>query len=323
MATIDITPDPLRTKNYFGSVHFESCVEEVSSIPEQILGIIPVELTGSSCFSICRTFKFIEGDKNRFLFRFPSDAFADNYKLEEYVSGSWSEVVTGNPSNFLGAESGTKYGIGFDTNYPTYGGFELDWQLIYDNFGSGMYRFVVDNVTPAEKLYSVNMQLFENTCDNIDRNVYIEFDSRGRYENFLYTKDNDRDQFHDLVNLSLAWFDAVRIDGRLIETSPEEESNFVKYGDFSNSIYRSEDRLVYELYAFELDQETLNRINLYAFKSHNIKITDYSSDSPRVYDKVNVVKDGAPDFKKVVNNRKLYQIKWTFKSEFDQGYRSC
>lgn len=325
MATIDIIPDPLRTKNYFGSVHIEGCVEEVSSIPEQILGVIPVEIESSPCFVICNTFKFIEGDKNAFLFRFPSNQFSDEYKLEKLVAGVWTEVVTGNIDNVLSSESGVKFNIGFDTNYPTYGGFQLDWGLIFNaGFGgAGIYRFVVDNDTVEEKLYSPSIELCEDTCENADRTVYIEFESKGRYENFLYTKNNGRDQFFDLVNLDNLWFDGIRIGGRVIEVQPEEEQTFTKFGDFSNELQYSQDRVNYELYAFILDQETLNRINFYAFNSDDIKLTNISSDSPRIYEKINVVKDGAPEFTKTVNSATLTQIKWVMKSEYDQGYKNC
>jgi len=323
MAVVDITPDPLRTKDYNGSIHKTVCSQLVTTIPEQILGAIPVEIETSGCFDICYEPCFVEGDISGFLFRFPSSVFTDQYLLEKWDGTAWQEVVTGNVDNVLGPESGTKFNLGYDTNYDLYGGFQVDWGLVYGAEGAGSYRFVVDNIEAANKLYSISIELKADTCDNKDGTAYVKFESYGRYENFKYTDSNGLDKFHDLIDITNNWVDGCRYEARLEAQPYESEQTDVKFADFSNKLHYSEERAVYNLLVFRSSFELFSRLYLYGLDSFNIQITDGNSDSPYDFNSIDVVKDGNNEFEKYVNNRLIYNSQLTLKSKYDLGFKTC
>jgi len=323
MALVEITPDPARTKNYFGSIHKTVCAQLVTTIPEQILGAIPVKLEDTDCFDICYEPCFIENDQSGFLFKFPSSQFDDEYKLEKWDGSAWQEVVTGNPDNVLGIESGTKFNLGFDTNYSLYGGFLLNWGLIYSNDGAGRYRFVVDNSDPDNKLYSIGINLKADTCENKKGTVYIKFESYGRFENYEYTESNGLDKFFDLINLSTNWVDGCRYEAR-IELAPyETEITNVKFADFSNKLQYSEERSVYNLILFRVSHDLFSRLYLYGLNSFGIQLSDGNSDAPLKLEQVDAVKDGSNEFEKYVNNQLIYNVNIQLKSKYDLGYKTC
>jgi len=323
MATIDIIPDVDRTKDYYGSIHKTVCTQLVTVLPEQILGSIPVEVESSGCFSVCYEPCFIEGDISGFLFKFPSSSFDDNYKLERWDGTIWSEVVTGNPNNVLGIESGTKFDVGYDTNYTLYGGFKVDWGDVFGLFGGGKYRFVVDNTTPSNKLYSAGINLKENTCDNKDGTVYFRFESYGRYENFKYTESNGMDRFYDLIDITNNWVDGCRYEARIEAQPYETEQTEVKLSNFSNNLHYSEERAVYNLIIFRSSFELFSRLYLYGMDSFNIQATDGNSDAPYDFDSIDVIKDGSNEFDQYVNNKLIYNTNVLLKSKYDLGFKTC
>ena len=323
MATVNIIPDVDRTKDYYGSIHKTECSQLVTIIPEQVLGAIPVKLEEDDCLDICYTPCFIEGDKSGFLFKFPSSQFDDEYKLEKWDGSVWNEVVTGNPNNVLDSESGTKYNLGFDTNYTLYGGFLLDWGLIYSNEGAGTYRFVVNNTDVDNKLYSIPIDLKGDTCENKEGTVYVKFESYGRFENYEYTESNGLDKFFDLIDVTTNWEDGCRYEAR-IELAPyETEITNVKFADFSNKLQYSEERSVYNLILFRVSYDLFSRLYLYGLNSFNIQLSDGNADAPVKLDSVDAVKDGSNEFEKYVNNQLIYNVNVQLKSKYDLGYKTC
>jgi len=323
MATVEIIPDVDRTKNYYGSIHKTICAQLVTTIPEQILGALPVQVESSVCFEGCYEPCFIEGDISGFLFKFPSTSFDDDYKLEKWDGATWNEVVTGNADNVLGPESGTKFDVGYDTNYSLYGGFKLDWGLVYTNEGDGKYRFVVDNIESDNKLYSGAINLKEDTCNNKDGTVYIRFESYGRFENYLYSDSNGLDKFYDLIDITNNWVDGCRYEARLEAAPYETETTDVKFADFSNKLHYSEERAVYNLLMFRTDFDLFSRLYLYGLDSTAIQVTDGNSDAPITFESVDVVKEGSNEFEKYVNNQLIYNVNIQLKSKYDLGFKTC
>jgi len=325
MAKVDITPDPSRIKGYYGSIYKTTCSQLVTTVPEQILGAIPAKLDETNCFDVCYTPCMIEGDISGFLFKFPSTSFDDEYKIEKWDGSTWNELVTGNPSNVLGNESGTKFDLGYDTNYPLYGGFQVDWGDVYiiAGAGDGTYRFVVDNIDPQNKLYSIPINLKADTCDNKDGTVYIRFESYGRHENFEYTDSNGQDKFYDLINITNAWLDGCRYEARIEANPYETEITSVKFGDFSNKTHYTEERAVYNLLIFRSSFELFSRLYFYGLNSFDIRLTDGNSDAPIKFDAIDAVKDGANEFEKTVNNPLIYNIQVALKSKYDLGFKTC
>lgn len=322
MAIIEITPDIDRTKSYFGSVHNTRCLDAVLNVPIQLMGAIPVRFSTDKIVA-CEEFKFIDGDENSFLFKWPGAAFTDQYKLEEFVSGSWSEVVTGNPSNVLGVESGTKYAIGFDNNYPTYGGFKIDWGLVYGYNGAGKYRFVVDNASTPLKQYSSSINLFENTDANKDNTVYLSWESIGGFQNFQYTLTNNKPQLFDLVDLNNAWFDGCRYSARFDLDGVETEQTIVTYANYSKGNWYTEDNETYLLRLFKTTNETARRLYNYGLKSDSVKLTDNNADQNYIYEEMNIINNEPFTFESYVNDPFIYNVEYKLKSQFDLGKKPC
>lgn len=323
MALVNITPDTGRLKDYWGTIHKTRCLEPILNRAVQILGAIPADIERTLCSAPCVEFTFVEGDFTSFLFRFPTTT-GDDYKLQQYDENGWTEVVTGNPDNVLGSESGTKFDIGFDSEYPDYGGFRLDFTSIFANFGAGKYRlFLPDNNNVDDDVFSLAFNVKENTCENTDGTFFLRFESKGRFENFDYTKTNGFTQTYDLIGLTDFWLDGCRYDGRIRDLPIETDQTNIKFGDFSNEIHVTEDRRKLELTMFKTSYPLYARLYLYGLRSKDIRVTDGNSDATYNLDQYNVVADGDSDFEDYVNVSEIFNVTIQLSSEFDLGYRPC
>lgn len=294
------------TKEYYGIRDKILSVQSVPLIPEQILGAVACRQDLDICPPYtCEIIPAIENDISGFLFDYPSVNSDNTFKLEKFDGSTYNEVVTGNIDNALGVESGTK--LEFNTaQTPTFSGFTLNWGLIFNYAGPGIYRFVADNDIEENKLFSLPFNLKEDTCDNKDRTVRIDFNSNNKFSNFLFTDTNGLRQNYQLNELN--WSDGIRLGGRLISESPTIEKQITHFASLERERQLSDSELNYNLNLFKTTYETYSRLIYYGLDSDDITVTDNGSDSEFSYDKLPVIFQGETSKEKFVNVREIFNV---------------
>lgn len=323
-------------KTWYGTTQIQEFPVVVLK-PIQLVGFVPCEIETEDCRNepciILPVFADVDtGDKNTFLFQFPSDdnsvTLIDDYRLEKLVSGVWTEVVSGNPDNTLGAELGQKFTFGSFPEYPLYSGYSLDWNKVL-NFGAGgvgQYRFKVHNVFDTDSpLLSTTFELKEDTdCNSKDGTFSIKTSNKGKYRNFRYTRQRDDLQSFDLINIDDGWEDQIRIAGRITEESPEIEESFVKLGSYQNKLHLTDDFASFTLTIFKYSTELYKRALLYGMRGQDITITDSNSDATYNFTDFDIISKGEAEIGETyVNNRLIYNASIGIQSAFDGGFRQC
>lgn len=310
-------------KDWYGTNQCQD-VEVLSITPIQIIGLVPVELETEDCRgNPCEIFCVFEIDFSYFLFQWAIDTpDIDDYRIEKFVGGVWTEIVTGNPNNTLGSESGEKFTFGSFPAYPFYSGYKVDWGKIEALHGVGTYRFKVHNLFDAlNPLLSPPYNLKLSSCDNLDNFYKLTCTARGKFRNWKFTESNGALRFFDVINME--WNDEVRLSGKLDEETIESEETYVKYGTYENRLHLTDDVSNFNLKSFNTTIETYKRLYLYGLRSHDIRITDTNKDATFNFTKIDVISGNESSFESFVNNRKLYNLDIKLKGAYDLGFRQC
>ena len=197
MSVIQFSPENIAS--FYGTTQYE-CVPLLTFTPVQILGLVPCEFETDDCRNNpCLNMTVFNGDFSRFLFQYNSQlGLQDAYKLDQFDSStdSWTEIAV-----LQNNTHGEKFDIGFDTNYPLYGGFALDWEKVQNLFGNGVYRFRLENITLVGfDLISPAYELRTFTCEAADNTVKIVTDEVGKFYNWKYKKDSNSLQSYNSVS---------------------------------------------------------------------------------------------------------------------------
>ncbi len=315
MATIEFTGDGVL--GFYGTNVLNDCVKLVSGEnAEQILGLVPCFKNDTSlCTANCFTIPAFSGDFNSFLFEFnPSITTADFRLFKQDTNSTFVQV------SILSSAEGTGFDLGFSSNYPNYAGFQLDWEKIFNLYGSGVYKFVVFDTDLENSLQSYPFYLREGTCENKDGTVYLEVTNIGEYHNWKYTKDNGLLLTYDLINLE--WNDSCRYLGKVVNTELEQNIEEIKFANGREEEFYNSGVQNYDLNVFKCDFELFKRIEHY-LKGKDTKITNDNLDREYTLIKQNVRQIGENTSSKFPKNKLLYEVKIKFKDEFTDKYKSC
>jgi hypothetical protein len=316
MATIEFTGDGVL--NFYGTNVLNDCVKFSSgATAEQLLGLVPcLKNDDTLCTKSCFTVPVFDGDFNSFLFEFsPSVINADFRLFKQNANSDFVQVA------ILSSAEGTPFDLGFNSNYPNYAGFQLDWNKIINLYGQGYYQFVVnDSVNVDDSLFSYPFWLRENTCDSIDGTVYLEVTNIGEYRNWKYTKDNGLLLDYDLINLE--WVDSCRYYGKVVNTDLEQNIEIIKYANGRGEPFYNTGVQNYDCNLFKIDYELFKRIEHY-LKGKDVKVTNDNLDREYTLIKQNVRQVGEATSNKFAKNKLLYQVQIKLKDEFEDKYKSC
>lgn len=302
---------------FYGTNVLNDCVKfGVSSIATQIIGLVPCTIDSLECTQDCFTVPCFAGDFNSFLFEFSPAIVGADFRLFKLIGSTFSQVA------ILSAAEGTKFDIGTIADYPNYAGYLIDWQKVFNLYGKGTFEFQVFNATtPTDSLKSYPFILDADDCNLKDGTSVLEVLNTGLYNNWKYTKDNDQERLFDLQNLE--WFDQCRYYGKVVNTELEQNIEEIKYSNSRNEVFYNEGFQNYDLNIFKCDYELFKRINHYALKGKDIKLTNDNLDREYVLIKQNVVATGESSSQKFPKNPLLYQVNVKLKDEFSDRYKVC
>ena len=314
MATTTFTSDG--NLNFYGTNVLNDCVPfNNGAIATQIVGLVPCELDNNNCTSDCFTVPVISGDNNSFLFNFnPTVSSVDFRLFKQDANNNFVQVA------ILSANEGELFDIGFSSIYPSYGGYRLDWEKVFNLYGVGIYKFVVFNISLAQSLQSYPFDLKDNTCDNKDGTSYLEVTNTGIFNNWKYTKDNESIRRFDLEGLE--WLDSCRYYGKVVNTELEQNIEYNKFTTSREEIIYNDGVQNYDLNVFKCDYELFKRI-LHYLKGKDIKLTNDNLDREYNLTKQNVILTGESSSQKFPKNKTLYQVQIKFKDEFADRYKVC
>ena len=315
MATINFVGDSL--VNWYGTNVLNECVKFGSgTIAEQIIGFVPCKIEGTTCVNDCFTVPAFSGDFNSFLFEFAPSIVNADFRLFKLVNDTFVQI------SVLSALEGLKYNLGTINNYPYYAGYLIDWEKVFTLYGKGTYQFqVFDSVTPDDSLKSYPFILDADDCNLKDGTIKLEGTQVGRYNNFNYTKDNGQLLNYDLYNLD--WFDSCRYFGKIVPTTLTEEIEEIKYSNDRSEVFFNEGNQEYDMNIFKATYELYKRINHYALKGKDIKVTNDNLDRETELTQKNILGTGESKSSKFPKNPLLYQITIGIKNEFGDNYRVC
>ena len=315
MATINFVGDGI--VSWYGTNVLNECVKFGSgAIAEQIVGLVPCKIEGIDCVDDCYTVPAFPGDFNSFLFEFTPSVVVADFRLFKLVNDTFVQV------SVLSTAEGQKFNLGTIIDYPYYAGYLIDWQKVFNLYGEGTYQFQVFNsVTPSDSLKSYPFILKDDTCENKDGTVKIELLNLGIYNNFNYTIDNGQLLKYDLFNLE--WFDSCRYYGKVVPTNLTQEIEEITFSNNRSEVYYNQGFQEYDVNIFVCTYELYKRINHYALKGKNIKLTNDNLDRETNLVQKNILGTGESKSSKFPRNKLLYQVTIGVKDEFGDNYRVC
>jgi hypothetical protein len=306
---------------FYGTVQRNECVAFRTPIPFQIVGLVPTDPVNTDCvqdpcYTLCVVGEDADGNKDMssFLYDFPDENGTATFALQDYDGATWSDVA-----NPMGATEGTLHQIGSFPDYPSYGGFQIDWGLVYDNYGAGVYRFVVITDDVANRLISLPFQLKENTCANIENTFKIEITNQGSYYNINYTDDNLAVREYDLIETT--WDDSVRYYGVTVMGEKETEEITTNYDSGRDLTVFGEDRPTFELKIPEITHQLIERLDSYGLMSASIKITDNNTNNQTFYNRLPIIKNGAYSFERFPRKKELFSVSVPVKNRDIRRYK--
>ena len=304
-------------KTWYGTTTIQRCKKVGNSLkPIQVLGLVPCseELTKFNCN---RNTNFVmpafAGDKNAFIFEYPTLDTTEDFRLLQYNYGSSSfqEVATLTDNTY-----GILYPLNSIADYPEYAGFELDWDAIYTAFGDGDYVFRANSATPLD---SYIFRLRDNVDTLKDGTFKIEIDSQGLYDNPLYSSFNGERRQWDLE--TLLWEDSCRYYGKLYPTAFESETNYIRTNVNDNQLYYSDKFQTYDLSVRYITFNLLQRLEFYGTAS-NIVLTDDNEDSvSNFFENIELISSDTTNFSTAPSNREVHEVVLQLKNRHSQNFR--
>lgn len=327
MAIINYTSDNLSI--FYGTTTKDprGCIRFGSITPFQIIGLVPCEIIDPNlcppkpCITVPAFNTDVKG--NTFLFDFPDNTLPADFRLETLDNnGAWQFANTTLGSGQLGIDEGEKFDIGTITGYPSYGGYKIDWSKVYNELGTGIYRFVVYNSTePTQSLYSYSFNLMVYSCNAANNTVKIELDQKGFFSNWNYTRKNGLSRVFDVE--SLRWTDNSRYYGKLIPESPTQIEENVRFANNSNQVYYTDEEPNYNLQLFTQTWDTYKRLTNYGLKGENIVITDNNQDSVHSFDNLDIIGKSESSFESFRQYRKLENVSIKLRGRYNQDFQKC
>jgi hypothetical protein len=303
--------------NWYGTNVLNECVKFGSSAnAEQIVGLVPCKIEGVNCVTDCFTVPTFPGDFNSFLFEFTPSVVNADFRLFKLANDTFVQIAV------LSAAEGLKFDLNSFSGHPNYAGYLIDWEKVFNLYGEGTYQFqVFDSVTPADSLKSYPFILKDDTCENKDGTIKLEVLNIGIYNNFNYTIDNAQTLKYDLFNIE--WFDSCRYHGKVVPTTLTQEIEEIVFSNDRGEVYFNKGRQEYDVNIFAATYELYKRINHYALKGKNIKLTNDNLDRETEFTQKNILGTGESKSSKFPKNPLLYQITIVVKDEFGDNYRVC
>ncbi|MHA2085271.1 MAG: hypothetical protein ACXABD_16060 [Candidatus Thorarchaeota archaeon] len=327
MADVFFTGDD-EVKNYGLTLQSE-CFGEGGSFGSQIVGANEMQTDPGGCFfNPCFLNPITSIDFSSFLFQIADVESFPIWIIEKRVGGAW--VFTSSPLSWFS----TRFDP--DITRPTnksLAGVVIDWGEVYNDEGEGIYRLALFNpFNQTLNLYSQPFDLVQYECGgrNVDGTVVLEWKNKGIYPNFNHTRENRQIQNFDLSNLSDipeiadGWPDMRRYWAKAIPESPSTEQNFTEFADGTNELNFTNEFLNWNLLIREITYEGLMRLKFYGLRGYNITFTDYNTDSPGAFEKVDVIDSGEDiSFQQFPKNRNLYTSQIAIRSEKGLNFKLC
>lgn len=321
MATIQFVGD--ENIKFYGTNQLQAEVGFGSDQPIQIVGLVPCQKENESCVGDpCQTLNIFSIDKNSFLFEFTDLSQPADFRLQQWVNNAWEMVDTVIGNGELGVSEGIKFNLGFSPEYPFYAGYELDWGLVFNEYGSGIYRFSAYNsVAPENSLFSYPFYLREYVCGRADDTFKISITQKGLYGNKLFTEDNDQPRIFDIENLT--WTDECRYSGKMVIAEPEVVTEMVRTSINRTESYYASENEQYDLNFYSITYEMAQRVRFYGLKSVKVKISDENADNVKDFSNMNIVAGEDYSFETFVGNRILPLVTIKVKNEYNDDFTIC
>lgn len=277
----------------------------------------------------------LKNDHNMFLLEYPfAYAYQWNnpalsiFSIEEWNGSQWITTTTLTSNVY-----GTYYNFG-SLCIKNWKGFNIDWQLILQRFGEGLYRFRATSITNTKagttSLVSEPFCLKEWSCAGTDVTVRWETTiSGGRLGSIV----DDQRVFEfccvspvpgaDVAPqlLAVTWKDQIRVYAFFGRETTEYERVNIEYANGEVIKVRDEAIQKFEYESALQPKWVHDRLKAYGMMADQLYITDYNwNNSDYEIDKKRVVCDGSyePQYNK---NTRYSNVKVQFKEGFQNVIR--
>lgn len=319
MATVQEIFKPDNNILFYGTNQIQKCVKFGASTPYQIVGLVPCEIeecdpsTGICLDPPCDTLITFTGFYNSFLFEYVNKSDTADFRLFKWDGSAWVEQAV------LDNTQGIKYDLGDLPPYDSYAGYELNWQNVFDLYGSGIYRFAAyDATTPDNSLYSQAFNLKEYNSQLANDTLFIEVQYEGDYPNINYTEDNGLPRTFDLTQITFR--DANCYRGKFIPTAPESEETDIRFSNDRRTKYYANQTQTYDLRLYSPTYDMASRLYFYGLKASKVYITPNSVDQVKVWNRQNIIGTEDYDFETFRYYNKLENVVYKVVDEYARDY---
>jgi hypothetical protein len=261
---------------FYGVATRLDAVRIESLVPLQIIGLVPCvprEYRPDFCIPVLAQATYtdaLKNDINTFLFKLQTETQPFDFRLEQKnSSGSWVDLTS-----LVGGGYGQHYGVGSFEEFPTYVGQILDWQLIYQAYGAGEFRFVLKYgfawlPSQTMAIYSPEFNLRPFSDNAANSTVRIETYTSGNMGSL------SRAPLLFLLD-ELNWYDSIRLEGYFGKSETTYTEVNIKYQTGIVQKVRDEQLETYQLSLGLTPYYLLERLKTYGLKADNILVTDYN-----------------------------------------------
>jgi hypothetical protein len=270
-----------------------------TKIQGEVLPLIPTAQVNDYCSNECCYVEDVfakpsgewwQNDKNSFIYR--KLISSDSITIELFKDGENIETIT---DNTLGIY------INSYSLQPLYTSFVIDWEKVYNNYGSGMYQIKttvsiigVNNVIESQMF---NLRYYSDEAAN--NSVRLEVKQNGNIVNSQF----------DFTDLNWVWY--YRIKGKLTKAAPElEQDNYIA-SDYTVKQIQDEVKRVWNLETQLLTGSISNLLTEDNVLGNEFLITDYNLNSTEVYRNISLI----PTSIELNEKGKYNQINITFKDK--------
>lgn len=252
-----------------------------------------------------------ENDFNSFLINFQALLNASVIiRLQKLVGSTWTNQDILNNNDY-----GTYYNLGSIAGHNTYTGYLLNWALVLDSFGVGIYRvlFTLSQSGSVSNLCSEQFNLLAWDCMRANGTVKIETNITGK----IGDKKIDY-LLHDFSGFY--WYDSIRINGFFgYEKVSEYKTVNLEWGNpYHGKIQKVRDEAI-QSYELKIRQDTIQPVHhgimIIAMMADELMISDYNiNNSDYNFKRFKVV--GASGYEPTYFNdkgRRIAGVKVTFK----------
>lgn len=200
------------------------------------------------------------------------------------------------------------------TAQPNYVGYLIDWNKIYDNYGTGIYQIKTSYSIAGNTgdIFTNKYQLLRYSDEAANKTVRIETYMNGNIIGSEF-------DFTDLI--PGGWYQSVRINGKLTDKTPVlEQDNYI---NSNYTIEQIQDKIIteYTLTARDIPVNIANELFYQNILSDRIFITDYNIFNHEIYRKLDLIPFNNEDVIYRNKNRNVTHT-WKFKEKKEDNIKT-